>query len=64
MFAPTEDRDKTAPGRGFTHKVGDKVLIESEALGALINTVDHSDKIPSLYGSVEFIEKLLKKRSA
>jgi fumarylacetoacetate (FAA) hydrolase family protein len=38
-FAPTHDRD--APGRGFTHKVGDEVTITAEGIGTLSNTVDH-----------------------
>ncbi|MFV0622479.1 fumarylacetoacetate hydrolase family protein [Sphingomonas sp. ac-8] len=37
LFAPTQDRD--APGRGFTHKVGDRVTIASARLGTLVNTV-------------------------
>jgi len=44
LFAPTEDRD--APGGGFTHKLGDRVIISSEQLGALHNCVNHSDKAP------------------
>ena len=44
MFAPTEDRDQ--PGVGFTHKPGDVVTIASPKLGALINRVDTSDKLP------------------
>jgi fumarylacetoacetate (FAA) hydrolase family protein len=43
MFAPTEDRGE--PGGGFTHKVGDVVTVSSPRLGALINRVNHSDKI-------------------
>ncbi|HEX2137399.1 MAG TPA: fumarylacetoacetate hydrolase family protein [Microvirga sp.] len=35
MFAPVEDRD--APGKGFTHKVGDVVTIAAPQLGALVN---------------------------
>ncbi|MGL5115373.1 MAG: fumarylacetoacetate hydrolase family protein [Beijerinckiaceae bacterium] len=35
MFAPVKDRD--APGRGFTHHVGDIVTVRSNALGALVN---------------------------
>jgi len=38
-FAPTHDRD--APGRGFTHKVGDEVSITAEGIGTLTNTVAH-----------------------
>jgi len=37
-FAPTRDRD--APGRGFTHKVGDEVTITAAGIGTLTNTVD------------------------
>jgi len=44
MFAPTEDRG--AKGEGFTHKVGDIVTISSPQLGALVNRVNHSDRIP------------------
>ncbi len=43
MFAPVQDRD--APGAGFTHKIGDRVTIASERLGALVNRVDRSDRI-------------------
>ncbi|WP_279478961.1 fumarylacetoacetate hydrolase family protein [Aureimonas sp. SK2] len=42
LFAPVEDRD--APGKGFTHKVGDRVSIASPRLGRLENTVVHTDK--------------------
>ena len=44
MFAPIQDRD--APGQGFTHKLGDTVTIRSARLGALVNRVNHTDKIP------------------
>jgi fumarylacetoacetate (FAA) hydrolase family protein len=36
-FTPTRDRD--TPGRGFTHKVGDEVIITAERIGTLSNTV-------------------------
>jgi len=45
MFAPTQDRD--APGRGFTHKVGDVVTIASARLGRLVNPVMHSRDAPA-----------------
>jgi fumarylacetoacetate (FAA) hydrolase family protein len=35
LFAPIEDRD--APGKGFTHKMGDIVTVSSNELGALTN---------------------------
>jgi fumarylacetoacetate (FAA) hydrolase family protein len=44
MFAPIQDRD--APGQGFTHKLGDTVTIRSPRFGALVNRVNHTDKIP------------------
>jgi fumarylacetoacetate (FAA) hydrolase family protein len=43
LFAPVQDRD--APGRGFTHHVGDVVTIRSERLGTLRNRVNTSDRI-------------------
>ena len=40
LFAPVQDRDE--PGRGFTHKVGDRVRITSSKLGILENRVTTS----------------------
>ncbi|MEJ8825395.1 fumarylacetoacetate hydrolase family protein [Variovorax humicola] len=40
MFAPTQDRH--GPGQGFTHVVGDRVIISAPELGALVNRVTHS----------------------
>jgi fumarylacetoacetate (FAA) hydrolase family protein len=42
MFAPTQDRQ--GPGQGFTHAVGDEVVISAPELGALVNRVLHSDQ--------------------
>ena len=44
MYAPIEDRD--TPGGGFTHHLGDRVTVSSPLLGALVNWVDHCDKLP------------------
>ena len=44
MFAPVEDRDVL--GGGFTHHLGDRVTVSSSRLGALVNWVDHCDKVP------------------
>jgi fumarylacetoacetate (FAA) hydrolase family protein len=44
LFAPTQDRD--APGKGFTHKIGDVVTIASAKLGSLSNRVTTSDNAP------------------
>ncbi|MES2187050.1 MAG: fumarylacetoacetate hydrolase family protein [Pseudomonadota bacterium] len=44
MFAPIEDRD--APGAGFTHHIGDRVVVASPRLGALVNWVGLSNQLP------------------
>ncbi|MCM2130234.1 fumarylacetoacetate hydrolase family protein [Larsenimonas rhizosphaerae] len=44
MFSPILDRD--GEGQGFTHHVGDLVTIATPALGALVNRVDRSDRLP------------------
>lgn len=41
MFAPIEDRD--APGKGFTHKMGDVVTVATPRLGRLVNRMRRSD---------------------
>lgn len=43
LFAPTQDRG--APGKGFTHHVGDVVSIRSARLGGLLNRVNTSDRV-------------------
>lgn len=45
LFAPVQDRD--APGKGFTHKLGDVVTISSRRLGSLTNTVTYSKDAPA-----------------
>jgi len=40
MFAPVQDRD--APGKGFTHKVGDVVTVGADKLGRLVNRMRHA----------------------
>jgi len=60
MFAPTDDR--FAPGQGFTHAVGDIVTIATPALGALVNRVNHADKIrPWTFGARALMENLAKR---
>ncbi|MGR2740521.1 fumarylacetoacetate hydrolase family protein [Billgrantia sp. Q4P2] len=44
MFSPIQDRD--GEGQGFTHHIGDSVTIATPALGALVNRVDRSDRLP------------------
>jgi fumarylacetoacetate (FAA) hydrolase family protein len=61
MFAPTQDRDR--PGEGFTHKPGDCVVISSERLGTLANTVDHADRIPPWnFGVLALIANLARRQ--
>lgn len=60
MFAPTDDR--TGPGQGFTHVVGDEVIIRSERLGALVNRVDHADRIaPWTFGAGALMRSLARR---
>jgi fumarylacetoacetate (FAA) hydrolase family protein len=57
MFAPTLDR--FAAGKGFTHIVGDVVTVTTPRLGALVNRVNHSDKIePWTFGAVALMKNL------
>jgi fumarylacetoacetate (FAA) hydrolase family protein len=57
MFAPTIDR--FAPGQGFTHAVGDIVTVSAPALGALVNRVNHTDRIaPWSFGAVALMNNL------
>jgi fumarylacetoacetate (FAA) hydrolase family protein len=61
MFAPTLDR--FAPGKGFTHIVGDVVTVTTPRLGALVNRVNHSDKIaPWTFGAVALMKNLAERR--
>ncbi len=57
MFSPTKDR--LAPGEGFTHVVGDIVTVTTPSLGALVNRVDHADKIaPWTFGTAALMRNL------
>lgn len=44
MFAPTQDR--FGEGQGFTHVIGDIATVTTPTLGALVNRVNRSDRIP------------------
>ncbi len=60
MFAPT--RDRLAPGQGFTHVVGDVVTVSTPKLGALVNRVDHSDKVaPWTFGVAALMQSLARR---
>jgi fumarylacetoacetate (FAA) hydrolase family protein len=57
MFAPTIDR--FAPGKGFTHVLGDVVTVATPTLGTLVNRVNHTDKIaPWTFGSGALMRNL------
>jgi fumarylacetoacetate (FAA) hydrolase family protein len=60
LFAPVEDRD--APGKGFTHKLGDVVTVSSAELGTLANRMTRSDKAaPWTYGASHLMRNLAKR---
>ena len=44
MFAPTQDR--LGEGQGFTHVIGDIATVATPTLGALVNRVNRTDRIP------------------
>ncbi len=57
QFAPTKDRGEK--GKGFTHKLGDIVSIRADALGMLVNRVNHCDKVvPWTYGVGDLMRNL------
>jgi fumarylacetoacetate (FAA) hydrolase family protein len=57
MFAPTKDRQ--AKGQGFTHVIGDIVTVATPTLGALVNRVNHTDKIaPWTFGVAALMQSL------
>ena len=60
MFAPTVDR--LAPGKGFTHVVGDVVTVSTPRLGTLVNRVNHTDQIaPWTFGISALMENLARR---
>jgi fumarylacetoacetate (FAA) hydrolase family protein len=60
LFAPVEDRD--APGKGFTHKLGDVVSVSAPELGTLTNRMTTCDKAaPWTYGASHLMRNLAKR---
>jgi len=60
MFAPTDDRD--APGKGFTHKVGDIVTVAAPKLGRLVNRMRLApDCEPWIFGAGALMRNLAKR---
>ena len=61
MFAPIQDRER--PGEGFTHKLGDRVTIRAKELGALVNVVNHCDRIaPWTFGTTALLRNLAQRK--
>jgi fumarylacetoacetate (FAA) hydrolase family protein len=60
MFAPTQDRLR--PGQGFTHVIGDIVTVATPRLGALVNRVNRSDRIPHWTFGVRALMQSLARR--
>ena len=60
MFSPIKDRD--APGKGFTHHLGDRVSIATPSLGTLVNTVGRSDQLaPWTFGVRSLYQNLARR---
>jgi fumarylacetoacetate (FAA) hydrolase family protein len=60
LFAPVEDRD--APGKGFTHKLGDVVTVSAPELGMLTNRMTSCDKAaPWTFGASHLMRNLAKR---
>jgi fumarylacetoacetate (FAA) hydrolase family protein len=60
LYAPIEDRD--APGKGFTHKMGDIVTVSSPELGALVNRMTSTGKAaPWTFGTSHLMRNLAKR---
>lgn len=63
LFSPTQDRG--IEGSGFTHKLGDKVIIHSEKLGTLVNYVTLSTQAtPWTYGIGSLFRDLTRREGA
>jgi fumarylacetoacetate (FAA) hydrolase family protein len=60
MFAPVEDRD--APGKGFTHRIGDVVTVAAPKLGRLVNRMRLTDQCePWTFGSGALMRNLARR---
>lgn len=60
LFAPTQDRD--VRGEGFTHKLGDRVVISAPGLGRLENRVRLSTQCPPwTFGPSHLMRNLAKR---
>jgi fumarylacetoacetate (FAA) hydrolase family protein len=58
MFVPNLDRDTV--GRGFVHRIGDRVRTSPPRLGMLVMRVDHADNIePCSFGTTAPLHNLV-----
>lgn len=61
MYAPIQDRD--GPGQGFTHHLGDVVTVSAAGLGALVNRINHAERVePWTFGARELMRNLAARR--
>jgi fumarylacetoacetate (FAA) hydrolase family protein len=60
MFAPVDDRD--APGKGFTHRIGDVVTVAAPKLGRLVNRMRLTHQCePWTFGSGALMRNLARR---
>jgi fumarylacetoacetate (FAA) hydrolase family protein len=60
LFAPIQDRG--APGKGFTHEIGDVVTIRADQLGALVNRMKWSTECePWTFGTGALMRNLARR---
>jgi fumarylacetoacetate (FAA) hydrolase family protein len=60
LFAPVEDRG--APGKGFTHEIGDVVTISASQLGSLVNRMNWSTECsPWTFGVSHLMRNLARR---
>ncbi len=60
MYSPIKDRD--APGKGFTHKMGDIVTVSTPKLGAIVSRMQSAyDCPPWTFGTSQLIRNLAKR---
>jgi fumarylacetoacetate (FAA) hydrolase family protein len=60
VFAPIKDRD--APGKGFTHKLGDIAIVSAPELGSLVNCMTATDRAePWSFGAGDLMRNLARR---
>jgi len=60
MYSPIKDRD--APGKGFTHKMGDIVTVHTPKLGSIVSRMQSAyDCPPWTFGASHLMRNLAKR---